>query len=227
MPFVLEGPHPLERDRAADVDVRRGDVDPELHAQRPPERELALELALRQHVDGVPRQLAQAHGASLDARPAPLKSPRSAPSQEVPRGERQAPSPDPQASPPHPPRPGGSVLLRLVRVRVRRRDPRRHPPARPGSAGEAPPEGRDHLRLDRPPRARAARRLREPQDHPLGRDRAGDEAGDRRDRGQAVLRAPRRRRARHRARRLAGRARTRRWCRAARRSPSSSSRTRT
>ena len=44
---------------AADVDVRRGDVDPELHAQRPAERELALELALREHVDGVPGQLGE------------------------------------------------------------------------------------------------------------------------------------------------------------------------
>ena len=142
MPLVLEGPHPLERDRAAHVDVRRGHVDPELHAQRPPQRELALELTLRQHVDGVSRQLGQAHGASLDARPAPLKFPGSDSPQEVPRGERQAPSPDPQASPPHPPRPGGSVLLCLVRVRARRRHPQRHPPARPGPASEAPPAGR-------------------------------------------------------------------------------------
>ena len=37
MALVLEGPHALQRDRAADVDVGRRDVDPELHAQRPAE----------------------------------------------------------------------------------------------------------------------------------------------------------------------------------------------
>ena len=35
MALVLEGAHPLERNGAADVDVRRGDVDSELHPQRP------------------------------------------------------------------------------------------------------------------------------------------------------------------------------------------------
>ena len=59
MPLVLEGAHALERDRAADVDVRRGDVDAELHAQRPAERQLLLELARRQHVDGVAGQLGE------------------------------------------------------------------------------------------------------------------------------------------------------------------------
>src|SRR6185312_9898635 len=51
--LVLEGAHPLERDRLADVDVARGRVDAELDAQRPAERELALQLPLRQHLDGV------------------------------------------------------------------------------------------------------------------------------------------------------------------------------
>ena len=50
---VLEGPHPLERDRVADVHVGRGDVDAELDAQCPAERELALELALREDVHRV------------------------------------------------------------------------------------------------------------------------------------------------------------------------------
>ncbi len=53
VPGALEGRHALERDGVADVDVRRGRVDPELHAQRPAERELALELALGEDVDCV------------------------------------------------------------------------------------------------------------------------------------------------------------------------------
>jgi hypothetical protein len=57
VPLVLEGPHPLQRDRAADVDVGRGDVDAELHPQRPAELQLRLEPALWQHVDGVSCQL--------------------------------------------------------------------------------------------------------------------------------------------------------------------------
>ena len=46
MALVLEGAHPLQRDPAADVDVGRGDVDPELDAQRTAELELLLEPAL-------------------------------------------------------------------------------------------------------------------------------------------------------------------------------------
>ena len=61
---ILERAHPLERDRTADVDVRRGDVDAELDAQRPPERELLLEAALRQQVDVVAgKGVDVAHGA--------------------------------------------------------------------------------------------------------------------------------------------------------------------
>ncbi len=55
--LVLEGAHSLKRDAATDVDVGRRDVDPELDAQRTPERELLLELSLREDVDGVPGQL--------------------------------------------------------------------------------------------------------------------------------------------------------------------------
>ena len=57
MTGALEGRHALERDGVADVNVRRGRVDPELHAQGPAERELALELALGEDVDRVPGQL--------------------------------------------------------------------------------------------------------------------------------------------------------------------------
>ena len=37
VPGPLERGHALERDRVTDVDVGRGDVDPELHPQRPAE----------------------------------------------------------------------------------------------------------------------------------------------------------------------------------------------
>ena len=61
---VLERPHALERDPSADVDVGRGDVDPELHPQRPPERELLLEAALREQVDVIAGEgVDVAHGA--------------------------------------------------------------------------------------------------------------------------------------------------------------------
>ena len=67
MAFVLEGAHPLQRDPAADVDVGRRDVDPQLHAQRPAERELALQPAFGQDVDRVPCELRDSHGPSLDS----------------------------------------------------------------------------------------------------------------------------------------------------------------
>ena len=61
MALVLERAHALERDAATDVDVRRGDVDPELHAERTTERELRLEGTGREDVDGVSRELRDAH----------------------------------------------------------------------------------------------------------------------------------------------------------------------
>ena len=45
MPLVLERAHALERYPPADVDVGRRDVDAELHAEGPVEREPTLELA--------------------------------------------------------------------------------------------------------------------------------------------------------------------------------------
>ena len=57
MAGVLERAHPLQRDSAADVDVRRGDVDAELDPQRPAELQLLLEPAGRQDVDGVAGQV--------------------------------------------------------------------------------------------------------------------------------------------------------------------------
>ncbi len=56
MAFVLEGAHPLERDRAPHVDVGRRDIDTELHAQGATELQLGLEPTLREHVNGVPGQ---------------------------------------------------------------------------------------------------------------------------------------------------------------------------
>ena len=50
---VLELAQLAEHDRVAQMDVRGRRVDPELDAQRPAERQLALELALRKDVDGV------------------------------------------------------------------------------------------------------------------------------------------------------------------------------
>ena len=52
----------------AEGDVGRRDVDAELHAQRPTEGELRLETALRQHVDGVLRELRESHRSQLYGR---------------------------------------------------------------------------------------------------------------------------------------------------------------
>src|SRR2546423_14619836 len=61
--LVLEGPHALERNRPADVDVRRGDIDPELDAQRATELELLLQRAFGEHIDRIARELRNAHGS--------------------------------------------------------------------------------------------------------------------------------------------------------------------
>ncbi len=58
----LEGRHALERDRVADVDVRSGDVDAELHPQRAPGGELPLELPFGQYIDGVAREVDEIGG---------------------------------------------------------------------------------------------------------------------------------------------------------------------
>ena len=47
------------------MDVRRGDVDAELHAQRPAQLQLGLQSPVWQHVDGVTREFSDAHGATL------------------------------------------------------------------------------------------------------------------------------------------------------------------
>src|SRR5438128_404388 len=69
MPGALKLGQPVEHVREAEVDVRRRRIDPELDAQRAAELQLALELALRQHVHGVPRQLVDAgHDRGAGAR---------------------------------------------------------------------------------------------------------------------------------------------------------------
>jgi hypothetical protein len=65
MALVLERTHPLQRDPAPHVDVRRGDVDTELDAERSTERELLLENPFGEHVDGVAGELLNAHGSGF------------------------------------------------------------------------------------------------------------------------------------------------------------------
>ena len=101
----------------------------------------------------------------------------------------------------------------------------RHPAARPGAAEPAARARRAASTTRRASGSSPSCAAPSPGDRRLERHLAGDEAGDRRDRGQAVLRASRRRPARHHARRLAGRPEQDRSSRAARRSRSSSSRT--
>jgi hypothetical protein len=54
---VLELAQLAEHDGVAEVDVGRRGVDAELDAQGAPELELALQLPLREHVDGVAEQV--------------------------------------------------------------------------------------------------------------------------------------------------------------------------
>ena len=53
---VLELAQLLQHDREAEMDVRRGRVDPELDPQRTAQRKLAFELPFRQAIDRVSRQ---------------------------------------------------------------------------------------------------------------------------------------------------------------------------
>ena len=57
MSGVLELAQLAQHDRVAEVDVRGRRVDPELYAQRPSERELALQFARREHLRGAAREL--------------------------------------------------------------------------------------------------------------------------------------------------------------------------
>ena len=183
--------HPLERNRPADVDVRRGDVDAELHPQRPAQGELRLEASLRQDVDGVPDEVWQGHGATLPSALALLRKRNRPPKRRRIRKLRLL-----------------ALLVRagaarILGVRLRRADVRLGTGV---GAEPAPPAGARaehlYLRERRAHRPRRPARLAGANRRALGRDRPADQAGDRRDRGQAVLRAPRRRHPRHRPRRL-------------------------
>src|SRR4051812_36009609 len=120
------------------------------------------------------------------------------------RGAAPGLAPDPEASPLRTAGPPGGAGLGLLQRRARHGDRRRDPGAR--SEPDPQSDGRVHLRRQRP-RALSAEGLAEPDPAPLRRDLAADETGDRRDRGQALLRAPRRRPARDHARGLGRRAR--------------------
>ena len=52
MPRVLKGAQLVQHDHVAEVDVGGGRVDPQLHPQRPPRRELLGQPALGQRLDG-------------------------------------------------------------------------------------------------------------------------------------------------------------------------------
>src|SRR5437588_9535127 len=106
------------------------------------------------------------------------------------RGAAQGPPPDPEASPLRTAWPPGGAGLRFLQRRFRDRDCGADPIARPEPNPQ--PDRRIHLRQQRP-RALGPPRVAEPDPAPLRPDLAADEAGDRRDRGQALLRAPRRR----------------------------------
>ena len=185
---------------AADVDVRRGDVDPELHAQRPAERELALELALRAARRRRSGSARRSHGPSLAQFrafcSAERRSPPRATARAVAGSASSASSPcwcwwACSASPPSPTgsssgsaatSPSSTPRAATASSATARSTTRAASACSPSCAGR---ESRDRRRLER--------------------DRAGDEAGDRRDRGPPLLRAPRRRRPRHPPRGLAGR----------------------
>src|SRR5439155_11368852 len=120
------------------------------------------------------------------------------------RGAAQGPPPDPEASPLRTARPPGGAGLRLLQRGSRDRNRGRDPVARPEP--DPQPARRVHLCRQRP-RAFGPARIAEPDPAALGPDLAVDEAGNRRDRGQALLRPPRRRPARDPPRALGRRAR--------------------
>src|SRR5438067_2982555 len=93
---------------------------------------------------------------------------------------------------------------RLVHLRAGERNRQWNRQLRPERAREAGGRWLHLRRQAEHPCARGAARFSEPDHRSLGADLRPDEAGDRGRRGQALLRAPRRRRARDRPRRLAG-----------------------
>src|SRR6266480_7984473 len=119
------------------------------------------------------------------------------------RGAAPGPAPDPEASPLRTAGPPRSAGLGLLQRRSRHCDRRRDSGARPEP--DPQPDRRLRLRRQRPGALRA-QGLAEPGPAPLRRDLTADEAGNRRDRGQTLLRAPGRRPPRGHARRLGRRA---------------------
>ena len=67
VPLVLERSHPLERNSVPERDIGGGDVDPQLHPERPAQREFVRELPFGQHIGGVAGQLDEAHGSESKA----------------------------------------------------------------------------------------------------------------------------------------------------------------
>src|SRR6476620_11517718 len=103
------------------------------------------------------------------------------------RGAAQGPAPDPEASPLRTVGSPGSAGLCVLQRRSGDRDRERDPTARPEP--DPQPDRRLHLCQQRSC-ALGPARLPEPYPASLGRDLAAAEAGDRGDRGQALLRAP-------------------------------------
>ena len=84
MPCILEGAQLTQHDGVAEMDIRGGRVDPELHAQRASERQLAVELAAREDVHRAPlKQLRVGRAHAGNAR---LRSFRGAVRVEAPPG---------------------------------------------------------------------------------------------------------------------------------------------
>ena len=124
MAGVLEGAHALERIAAADVDVGRGDVDPELDPQRTAELQLRLEPALGQDVDGVPRQVGDRHRGYTSGRSGAAQK-KESPAETAPHPQAQAARAALRA---------GAARVVGVHVRAADGDRRADPVARPDPA---------------------------------------------------------------------------------------------
>src|SRR5919201_1323646 len=148
--------------------------------------------------------LATRTSAALPDGAPPLQSPASRAAFRPKAGAWKAAAQDSQAAPVRPPpdplRPGAAV----VHVRARHLGGERDPLARSGPAATAGGR-RLHLRPQGRARPRRPPGPPEPDPRPVEQDLEPDEARDRRHRGQALLRTPRRRPARDRAGDLAGR----------------------
>src|SRR2546421_8547550 len=143
-------------------------------------------------------------GTPMGASTLPLQSRSSVAPTTFRRGAAAGPAPDPEASPLRTARPPRGAGPRLLQRRSRDGDRGRDPLTRPEPNPQ--PDRRFYLCQQRP-RALGSAWVAEPDPAALRPDLAADEAGDRRDRGQALLRAPGRRPARDPAGRLGRRSR--------------------